>query len=151
MSVDLNDYQYEGRNEPYDGCLVIMNVGDETEADVTVEQREILSKEVDDAHANGWLVIYAFDSHQGVSKPPAFVEVVEDMDFPVLARAVFEVDIISFEYQPYLGKQEFSDFVSHVYDGHGIVGRFKFDHRTSRIVGFATVDGQKVFIPPMAV
>lgn len=171
--------QYGGRNEPYAGCLFAMNIGRDTESVMTQSQKDLIKVEVDNAHSDGRLVMYVFDSMLGVSQPPSFVETIEDMDFPVLALAVFgqQAPKLQFRYRLYEpnGKKEFSNLTNAFFrncvaswaeasrrendrnEGPAtgpvpLFSKFKFDlPPQARMFGFATVDNKKVFIPPINV
>lgn len=146
---DNSKFAFEKRNEPYGGCMVVMNVGADTP--LTKLQQSVLRSQVDKAHAKGWLVIYAFDSSIGVSAPPQCVEAIPDMDMPALAKSIFGREDFDLLYKPHEGKAEFVEILSCVFAGNGQCTDMAFDRREGCVMGFATVDGKKVFIPPVII
>lgn len=62
---------------PFDGVLIVMNIGRDNyrNLDMPKAYSEAVQDAVKQAHADGWAVIYAFDSKCGIDQPP------DDWDF----------------------------------------------------------------------
>lgn len=78
----------EERQEFYNGCLMIFNIGQDNIYQFPKEYYEELRAKVADAHADGYIVIWAFDGNTGPFPIPDDFDNIESMDH---VRMMFDV------------------------------------------------------------
>jgi len=86
----------EGRQEAYNGCLVVMNIGNENIDKVPEEEKQKVVEAIADAHASGNSVIFMFDSDIGPQNPPEEFDIMEDRDGKRMAFIVLGMRTIKF-------------------------------------------------------
>jgi len=76
------------KEDKFEGCLLVLNIGQENIRDHSKEYTETLKSVAADAHADGFMTLYAFDSDTGPMRIPEIFDNVEGMDF---VRMMFDV------------------------------------------------------------
>lgn len=82
--------------EALNGCLVVMNIGEENIATIPDKDRQEIIENIAHAHAGARAVIYLFDSDIGPMGPPNEFDSIADMDGIRMAFNVLGQRILSF-------------------------------------------------------
>jgi hypothetical protein len=82
--------------KPYEGCLVIMNIGQDNISDVPVGEKEKVVEALADAHAGGCAVLYVFDSDVGPMPQPEEFDFVAEMDVVRMGFDILNMRTIQF-------------------------------------------------------
>ena len=128
---------------PFDGCLMVMNIGEDTKHVMTPEFHEQLTNAVADAHASGWVVLWVFDNETGAMKLPDDWDVIEDMDF---VRMMFDVcgrKDSNFPTLPGARMEQFKAMAQCARSHNS----FDIRGRATKIMGSCSIDGVKVLMP----
>ena len=147
VGQDPNEMSDPSAFGPFDGCLVVMNIGLETYNDVYklspayIEQVENC---VADAHADGWLVLYLFDSDTGAQPPPEEFDVIEGMDFFRPMGMTCGRKDSNFALLPDKRNEEFAEMKRQIRSKFRAGGETVF-------VGQCSIDSVKVLLPPTKV
>lgn len=129
---------------PYDGLLLIMNVGlDSVKKDpLPYDYERALMEAIGMAHASGWAVIYAFD--MGAEQAPEYFDFIEGMDHLRLMGETCKRAEANFSGVPSRRTQEFKAMAQAVFDKSDT---FKFTQRIGRIAGKCKIEGIETFLP----
>lgn len=130
---------------PFDGVLFVLNLGADNynSVDMPEEYEESLRAAVDNAHADGWAVIYLFDNTRGISLPPEGFEVMEGVDFYRLSYQTVSFREANFSPVRSERRAQFEGMLENLW------GRddFKFLKRDACIVGLCKVGGEEFLFP----
>jgi len=135
----------KGKTEERNGCLLVMNIGNDNIDSIPINYAEKIRERVNDAHANGWMVLYVFDSKTDPSKPPDYFDNGEEMD---VVRMMFDVcgrKDSNFNLLPELRLKEFNAIADFV------IEHPDFDCLRSAnfaVCGLCSIDGDPVLMPP---
>lgn len=143
MTPPKTNWLDEKPEEHFSGCLMILNIGQENIHLVSSKYKEALSADVANAHADGWMIVYAFDSQTGPYKAPEEFSNVEGMDF---VRMMFDVcgrKDSDFSLYPDKRMEEFKK-IGEVIRNHD---RLKFTNANLKIGGSCKISGIPVLIP----
>jgi hypothetical protein len=135
--------------EPFNGCLVIFNIGNHNYDNIGMTWffGGLLTEAVANAHASGWLVYYVFDSKHGSSVPPDFLDNVADQDFVGLSKKVLGTELIDFSLLPSKRMQQFKQIIGSISSQQGI----KILGSSAVVTGLCGFEGDEVFLPPTEV
>jgi hypothetical protein len=144
VGQDPNEISDPSTFGPFDGCLVVMNIGKETYGDVYktspayIEQVENC---IADAHADGWLVLYLFDSDTGAQPQPEEFDFVEGMDFFRPMSSICGRKDSNFALLPDKRSEQFAEMKKQICSKFRVGSRVVF-------VGQCSIDSVKVLLPP---
>lgn len=131
--------------EERNGCLMVMNIGNDNFETLPDNYLNQIRDRVGQAHADGWMVLYVFDSATDPSKPPEYFDTAEEMD---TVRMMFDVcgrRDSNFNLIPEQRLAEFNAIAT------SIINHPAFETLRSEnfaICGQCSIDGQKVLLPP---
>jgi hypothetical protein len=137
--------------EPFDGVLVVMNIGEENYEDIWQRDRDYATKveeAVRSAHAKGWLVLFLFDDDWGVMPAPQAFDILEDQDFVRPTKMICkDLRDLNFSGDPNTRMHQFGDILC------GIVAHkyWKFRKLKAQIMGLCTIEGVDVQHPLMEI
>lgn len=131
--------------EERNGCLLVMNIGNDNYNDLPDNYVKTISERVNQAHADGWMVLYVFDSEVDPSQPPEYFDSSEDMDkvrmfFDVCGRRDSNFNLI-----PAKRLEEFNAI------SECVINHPDFECLRSAnfaVCGQCSIDGRKVLLPP---
>ena len=138
--VDRNENKPAG---PFDGVLIVLNVGVENFKSLPKEFLQSVRDAVGDAHAAGWLVLYLFDSAIGAQPPPEEFDNIEGFDFYRNMHDVWGRNVADFEPLPDKRMKEFVSLAESVREYKGFVVQGK----AAKIVGQCSIAGSKTLMP----
>ena len=130
---------------PFNGCLVIMNIGQDNIHKVPVGEKEKVVDALADAHAGGCAVLYVFDSDIGPMPPPEEFDSVEGMDGVRMGFDVLNMRTIQFSSDPDKQSAEMEALKERLKDRLKDT-TLRFDGPV-RFCGYCMVGEKKVFLP----
>lgn len=133
--------------EKYNGCLLILNIGEENFGLLPEQYRESLKDWVSKAHAGGHITIYAFDADTGPFRVPDLFDDIEGMDF---VRMMFDVcgrRDSNFSLSPSERAEEFKQIGEKIRTHD----RYRFSPQDLNICGKCKIDGTEVLLPITAI
>jgi hypothetical protein len=90
----------DGPKQKYDGCLVVMNIGQENIRNIPDGEKEEVVQAIAGAHAGGCSVVYVFDADIGPMGPPEEFDVIAGMDGVRMGFDVLGMRTIEFSSNP---------------------------------------------------
>jgi len=134
--------------KPYDGCLIIMNIGQDNISDVPAGEKEKVVEALADAHAGGCAVLYVFDSDVGPMPPPEEFDFVVGMDEVRMGFDVLNMRMIQFSPGPDKQQAEMAALKDRLKERLNET-TLRFDGPV-RFCGYCMVGEKKVFLPSTA-
>lgn len=136
----------EGTNVhgPYDGLMLIMNVGEDLvrTRPLPYDYERSLREAMAAAHAAGWAIVYCFD--KGTEKPPEDFEFIESHDHLRLMGETCKRQEADFSGMPDVRMAEFKAMAQATFDK---IDTFKFTRRAATIAGRCRIAGMDVLLP----
>ena len=127
---------------PFDGVLIVLNVGNENFKSLPKEFLQSVRDAVGEAHASGWLVLYLFDAFTA-QPPPEEFDNIEGMDFYRRLQEVWGRDKADFEPLPEKRMKEFLSLAESVRQYKGFVVQGK----GVKAIGACSIAGSKTLMP----
>ena len=121
----------ERPKQSYEGCLVVMNIGQENINDVPSNEKDKVVEAIAKAHAGGCIVLYVFDSDIGPMPPPEEFDFIPEMDATRMGFDVLSMRTIQFSSDAEKQRAEMEKWESdngidmsklHEYLGGGMMG-----------------------------
>lgn len=134
----------DAKDDKFDGCLLILNISNENYHKVDAKYIEMLQTAVGDAHADGWMVLYAFDNETDPAHGPEIFDSSVGMDYVRMMFDVCDRKDAKFDLMPDKRKEEFRAIAKYL----RAYKSFKF-HGPIKICGQCYVGGEKVLLPPL--
>lgn len=131
------------KDEYFNGCLMVMNIGNDNYESLPKEFIEKISERVREAHADGWMVLYVFDDVTDPSKAPDYFDSQEEMDFVRMMWGVCGRRDAVFALSPTQRLKEFNDISGHVIEAFEELRSENF-----AVCGMCSIETQKVLLPP---
>jgi hypothetical protein len=142
--------------EPFDGCLIVMNIGKDNYRDLKMsrEYELCICEAIKRAHAAGHAVLYLGDSLHGVMAPPDEFPALDGADVPRLMAQACRTQIAEFPANPMFRMAQFQEMARLVYSNsrNGLLLPLLFSEKSYevgrwRIAGSCTIEGVKVLHP----
>lgn len=130
----------EGPMGPFEGALVVLNVGEEEEL---TESMKPLKEAYDDALSKGWVIVHSFE--KGIEPPPWFFGQVEGHNLLCLPQRLGRKDF-DFSLLPTDRAAEFSEIGEALVEGNDIC--FTRKNIEVKVTGRCRIDGSEVVLPP---
>ena len=131
-------------NPPFEGALILFNLGNENYKAFPSEYFEKIKEAVNQAHADGWAILYLFDQEIMAMTPPEELEFVESSDFSRLANKTMGVPTLRF---PFMPEDRLCYIKGLLLSLEDPLGQFKIDGRDFIIAGQCYIGKEKVFLP----
>lgn len=132
---------------PFDGCLVIMNIGVENFASFDKGYIERVLNAAADARASGWAILWVFNGELGVMRLPEEWEFMDGHDYIRPMSVVCGRRDSNFPTLPDARKAEFKAMADAVFSHKS----FRFLGKTMTLMGSCSIDGTPVLLPPTEV
>ena len=132
------------KKDVFEGCLLILNVGQENSHSLPKEYLATLRETIDNAHADGFLTIYAFGSDGGPMRIPEDFGNINGMD---CVRMMFDVcgrKNADFSLDPIVRRCEFREMADCLRQHKD----FGFKNKVI-VCGSCRIDSSAVLLPPM--
>jgi len=134
------DEDEKAKVEPFNGCLMILNIGADTLGGLNPDYVTELKEHISNAHADGLMTLYVFDVETGPSKVPEDWDFIESMDFIRMSFGVCGRRDFNFKVDPEARKKELTEMV----DSARV--HFPFNGPVS-ITGRCQIDSTPVVMP----
>lgn len=126
---------------PFDGVLVIMNVG--SDAEPNSDGMKAIWRAYEKALSKGWLIMHVFD--RGIEPPPWFLGQVDGHNLPCISSRIGKEDF-DFSFSPDERKAEFERISKVIFSDDEV----KFArHPGFEIAGNCRIAGEDVVLPPI--
>ena len=136
----------ERPKQSYEGCLVVMNIGQENINDVPSNEKDKVVEAIAKAHAGGCIVLYVFDSDIGPMPPPEEFDCIPEMDATRMGFDVLSMRTIQFSSDAEKQRAEMAA-VSERLKNRLKETFLRFDGPV-RFCGYCLVGDKKNFMPP---
>lgn len=135
----------EQRFGPFDGALIVMNIGSDDPAGEILPEHYMksLQEAVSKAHTKGWAVVYAFDSERGVAPPLFELDAIHGMDFSRLMHDVCGLAKAEFDADPDARMSQFVSMTDRLFSHDA----FSFASYGCEITGRCFIDSTQAIVP----
>ena len=130
--------------QPFDGALILFNVGKGNYKSFPEEYFEKIREAVNQAHADGWAVLYLFDQEIVEGETPEELEFVEATDFVRLESKTIGVPSLRF---PTIPEERICYIKGLLLSLDDPLGQFSVKKEKFIIVGQCYIGKEKVFLP----
>lgn len=129
---------------PYDGLLLIMNIGDESnrESPLPYDYDRSLREAMANAHASGWAIVYCFD--KGTENPPEDFDFVDGQDHLRLMGETCKRPEADFSGMPEARMGQLTAMAQATFDK---TDTFKFTQRAAMVAGRCRIEGLDALLP----
>jgi hypothetical protein len=134
------DEDEKAKVEPFNGCLIILNIGADTLSGLSADYITELKEHISNAHADGHVTLYIFDIDTSPLKVPDDWDFIEGMDFIRMSFGVCGRRDFNFKVDPEVRKKELSEMVNN------LRVHFPF-HGSVSITGRCQIDSTPVVMP----
>lgn len=131
---------------PFNGALLVLNIGQDNIDKLGIRlgsnYYEELVEAIADAMADGWAIMYLFDSEHGVSEEPDGFEDHEDITFRRLLGKTCGMEVADFSLIPSERKKQFESMRKHLQEVEDLVVGDDM-----AVMGSCKIGGDKVLMP----